>query len=128
MHFRRVDPVMYGAMRQMGELEEIYPKRPAEYFAALCSDIIGQQLSSKAADPIEQRFASLFPRKRVNAKYLLSVPEEWLRGAGMSWAKVRTLKDLAEKAESRQIPFANLAHMEDEQVIEELIRIKGIGR
>ena len=127
-HFRKVDPVLYQAMRQLKPLAEIEPRKPAEYFSALCSDIIGQQLSNKAAIPIEQRFIALFPRKRVSAKHLLNLSEEKIRGAGTSWAKVRSLKDLAEKTQSREIAFAKLLQMQDEEVIAELTKIKGIGR
>ena len=128
LHFQKVDPVMYTAMREIGPLEEIKPREPREYFSSLCSEIISQQLSSKAAVPIHQRFLSLFPRKKVSTKHLLSIPDEKVRGVGTSWAKVSFLKDLAEKTINKEVPFSKLPNLDDEAVIEELIKVKGIGR
>ena len=128
LHFQKVDPVMYIAMREIGPLEEIKPRDPREYFSSLCSEIISQQLSSKAAVPIEQRFLNLFPRKKVSTKHLLKLSDEEVRGVGTSWAKVRSLKDLAEKTVSKEVPFSKLPNLGDEAVIEELIKVKGIGR
>lgn len=128
LYFQKVDPVMYTAMREIGPLEEIKPRESREYFSSLCSEIISQQLSSKAAVPIEQRFLNLFPRKKVSTKHLLKLSDEEVRRVGTSWAKVRSLKDLAEKTANKEVPFSKLSNLDDEAVIEELIKVKGIGR
>jgi len=128
LHFQKVDPVLYATIKKIGPLEEIEPRDPREYFSSLCSDIISQQLSSKSAAPIEQRFLNLFPRKKVSTKHLLSIPDETVRGVGTSWAKVSSLKDLAEKTITKEVPFSKLPNLDDEAVIEELIKVKGIGR
>ena len=127
-HFRKVDSVLYQAAKMMSPLEEIVAKQPREYFADLCSEIIYQQLSDKAGNTIYNRFVALFPKKKVTATYLLQLPDEAIRNAGTSWAKVGFMKDLAQKTKNKEIAFAKLPEMQDEEVIEELRKIKGIGR
>jgi len=128
LYFQKVDPVLYATIKKVGTLEEITPRKPKEYFPSLCSEIISQQLSNKAAAPIHQRFLGLFPRKKVSTKHLLSIPDEKVRGVGTSWAKVSFLKDLAEKTVTKEVPFSKLPNLDDEEVIKELIKVKGIGR
>jgi len=123
-----VDPVMYGAAKRIGSLPEITPRKPREYFASLCVAIINQQLSNKAADSIEKRFTELFPRKRILPKPMLQLSGESLRNTGISWSKVRFMKDLAEKVDRRGVALSKLRHLGDEEVIQELTKVKGIGR
>ena len=51
-----------------------------------------------------------------------------LRGCGLSAAKLRAVRDLCARIESKSLPMARLARMDDERVIEELIEVRGIGR
>lgn len=119
---------MYGAARRVGSLPEITPRKPREYFASLCVEIINQQLSNKAADSIEKRFTELFPRKRILPDVVLQLSGESLRNTGVSWSKVQYIKDLAKKADSREVALSQLSHLGDEEVIQELTKVKGIGR
>lgn len=57
----------------------------------------------------------------------MQISDEEIRNAGTSWAKVRFLKDLAQKAERKEIAFARLPKLGDKEIIEELTKIKGIG-
>jgi 3-methyladenine DNA glycosylase/8-oxoguanine DNA glycosylase len=98
-------------------------------FEYLCRAIIYQQLSTKAAATIHGRLRDLFPRRRVSASLLLSMPDEALRGAGLSRAKVAAVKDLAAHAAARRLPTrTRMDRMDDEAVIETLTRVRGIGR
>ena len=92
--------------------------------------IIYQQLSGKAAGTIHGRVIDLFPTKRqVTPERLLKLKNEQLRGAGVSGGKTKALRDLARKAAAGEVPgFAKLRRMDDEEVIECLTAIHGIGR
>lgn len=127
-HFRKVDPVLFRAAASVGKLEIISPKKPKEYFAALCRNIISQQLGSGAASAILGRFQGLFPGKKPSAKRLASISLEQLRATGMSWAKAAYLKDAALRLEAGELRLSHLPKLSDEEVIIELTKIKGIGQ
>lgn len=93
----------------------------------MCRTIIGQQLAGKAASAIFKRFDDLFEGKITPNKILLIVPQQ-MRDVGLSWAKVRSIIDLATKVINKNISLDNLPNLEDEKVIEELIKVKGIGK
>ena len=94
---------------------------------SLCREIAGQQLAGRAADAIFNRFVNLFPNKEVNALKILKIPEQTLRKSGMSWAKVRAIKDLALKTKNKEVVLEKLGKIEDKDVILELTKVKGIG-
>lgn len=127
-HFKKVDPILYLAINRIGNIPIIKPRDPEEYLAALCREIILQQLSDKAGDAIYQRFLSLFPKGKVTLKYVLKLKDEQIRGVGPSWSKVSSIKDLALKVLKKELIFDNLHKLEDEKVIVELTKVKGIGR
>lgn len=98
-----------------------------DYFEHICGNIIGQQLSGTVADIIEERFTKAVGGK-VNPDAVLNTPDRKLRDCGMSWGKVSFLKDLALKTENGQLKTKKLASLPDEEVISELVAVKGIGR
>ncbi|MBP9719030.1 MAG: DNA-3-methyladenine glycosylase 2 family protein [Candidatus Levybacteria bacterium] len=126
-HFQKVDVILFAALEQTGGLEEI-SSRHTDYFVALCDEIVSQQLSGKVATVIFERFRKLFPKGNITAKAVLKLTHEQLRAVGMSNAKAKYIKDLAEKVVNQEISLDALVIMENEQVIEELTKIKGIGR
>src|SRR5438132_4226002 len=97
---------------------------------ALAESIAYQQLSGKAAATIWGRVRALYgKRKYLDPKVVLETPDEKLRGAGLSRSKVAALKDLAAKTIDGTVPTARaLAKMSDEEIIERLIQVRGIGR
>ena len=99
-------------------------------FDALAESIAYQQLSGKAAATIWGRVRALYgKRKYLDPKEVLKTPDRKLRGAGLSRAKVAALKDLAAKTIDGTVPTARaLAKMSDEEIIERLIQVRGIGR
>jgi DNA-3-methyladenine glycosylase II len=99
-------------------------------FDALAESIAYQQLSGKAAATIWRRVREIFPRKKyLDPKLVLETPDETFRAAGLSRSKVAALKDLAAKTLDGTVPSARkLARMSDEQIIERLITVRGIGR
>lgn len=126
-HFKKADPVLYKAYLELADQELMTIHVPTDHFSALSREILAQQLSSKVARVIFERFKNLFPKKKINSKYLLNIKHEALRATGMSNAKATFLKDLAEKVENKEISFMELKELDDEDVIRELVKVKGIG-
>ena len=98
-------------------------------FHVLCGSIIGQQLSSKAADTIQARIAvALGAGATFAPAHFLATEHEYLRGCGLSNAKARWLKALAEAAHGGTLSFKALRKLDDEAAIELLDALPGIGR
>jgi DNA-3-methyladenine glycosylase II len=99
-------------------------------FDALAESIAYQQLSGKAAATIWGRVRALYPRRKyLDPKLVLATPEGKLRAAGLSRSKVAAIKDLAAKTIDGTVPSARaLASMSDEEIVERLIQVRGIGR
>ena len=126
-HFKKVDPTLYAATHDRDWFEEIVRIPEKEYFRNICRTIVGQQLSGKAAHSIWKRFESLFPQKKVSPKKILLYSDEELRDAGMAYAKVYALKDLAEKVTNKTVRLKKLSTLDDQGVYDELIQVRGIG-
>ena len=95
---------------------------------ALCSSIISQQLSTKVASVIYQRFLHLFNKKNPSPADILSLPAEALRGIGLSNAKAGYVQNVCRFFIENKVTDARLHKMEDEELIQYLTQIKGIGR
>ena len=108
----------------------IEPNLKVRPFDALAESIAYQQLSGKAAATIWKRVRAIFPkRKFLDPKLVLETPDEKLRAAGLSRSKVAALKDLAAKTIEGTVPTGRaLAKMTDDEIIERLIQVRGIGR
>jgi DNA-3-methyladenine glycosylase II len=100
--------------------------RPDPY-EALARAIVGQQLSTKAAGSIWERLIEPFGGSFPPPAELIATEPQSLREAGLSWAKVGFLRDLAERIENGELNLQRLAQLPDEDVVAELIQIKGIG-
>jgi DNA-3-methyladenine glycosylase II len=101
--------------------------RPDAY-EALIRAIVGQQLSTKAARTIWARVLELFDGKTPSPEQVIAADPEALRGAGLSWSKVSYVRDLAERVADGELDLDRLPELPDEEVIEELTAIKGIGQ
>jgi len=101
--------------------------RPNAY-EALARAIVGQQLSTKAARSIWARVTELFGGGTPSPGDLIAVEPEKLREAGLSWSKVGFLKDLAEQVDAGRLDLDRLSRLSDDDVVAELVQIKGIGR
>ncbi|MBI2009749.1 MAG: DNA-3-methyladenine glycosylase 2 family protein [Candidatus Chisholmbacteria bacterium] len=131
-HFRKIDPIIYSVMKDLDFSDWLKPrvaKRTARgYFAALCREIIGQQLSGKVADIILTRFKGLSKSKIIKPQDVLKLSDQKLRDVGMSWAKVKYVKDLALQISSRSLNLHTVPYLSDEEVVHKLTQVKGIGR
>jgi len=98
-----------------------------DHYGELVSSIVGQQLSTKAAYSIWQRVLALFDGNMPAPEQLLAIDDQKLRDAGLSWAKVRYVKDLAMHILDGRLDLEHAATTPNEQLIEQLTAVKGIG-
>lgn len=98
-----------------------------EPFPALVRTITAQQISTKAAATIHGRLVALMPRG-VNPSALLDLTDAQMREAGLSRQKTAYLRDLATKVHSGELPVHSLHELDDEAVIEAIVKVKGLGR
>ena len=99
------------------------------YFEAIVEAIVSQQLSIKAADTIFARFAALTPgRTFPKPREIIKIPVAKMRTCGLSKMKVSFIKDLARKTLDGSLNFKTIGTLSDEEVIEHLTSVKGIGR
>lgn len=125
-HFTAIDPIIAAVIENM-QLEFREPLTDhTKYFAALCRTIVGQQLSGKAADTIHGRFLDLVESEPTPEK-IIALEGQQLRDRGLSWSKISYMKDLAAKTASGELDLAALPNLEDQAVIEALVKVKGIG-
>jgi DNA-3-methyladenine glycosylase II len=94
----------------------------------LCASIMSQQLSTKVADVIYNRFLALYGKKEPTPQQILDTPSETLRSIGLSNAKVSYVKNVAQFEIEMGMDHKKLNKMENEDVIEYLTQIKGVGR
>lgn len=116
------DPVMARLTTAVGDVSVGVE---SDRFSALASAIVGQQLSTAAAATIWKRFASLGP---VEPEAILALEETAMRSVGLSGAKVRYVRDLAEHVATGRLDLAALDCMPDDEVIAQVCRVKGVGR
>jgi DNA-3-methyladenine glycosylase II len=122
--FLRRDPILGKIIDSIGDYSL---RRRNRHFAVLVESIISQQLATSAAQAIFKRFRNLYP-KFPTASQILATRKSRLRSVGLSGMKVEYLKDLARNVEEGKIKIRLLSKMSDEDVIELLTRVKGIGR
>ncbi|MCB9654510.1 MAG: methylated-DNA--[protein]-cysteine S-methyltransferase [Deltaproteobacteria bacterium] len=126
-HLRAQDPVIRRVIDEVGPFT-LTRNRTDSVFMALAEAIVYQQLTGKAAATIFGRVKALFPKKPTPSALLLC-PDASLRAAGLSAAKTLALKDLADKTASGALPtLAKIERMDDEDIIEKLTTVRGIGR
>lgn len=99
------------------------------YFEDMVSSIVGQQLSGKAAKTIFTRVKTLLTKgKIITPESVIRAKDDKLRERGMSWSKVSYVKDLAKKVKMGGVDIGKLNKLTDDQIIDELTKVKGIGR
>jgi DNA-3-methyladenine glycosylase II len=119
------DPIMQGLADRL-PLPPPSPHR--DPYVYLLRSIISQQLSTRVADVIHERFLNLFPDRYPAAPLLRDMPAETLRAAGLSGQKTAYLKNIAAFHLATPIDAAHLDALPDEEVIRHLTQIKGVGR
>ena len=119
------DPVLARLIDRIGPCT-LQPKGESDLFQALLRSIIFQQLHGKAATAIHARVVALMPQS--SAESLHALPDEFLRGAGLSANKLLAVRDLAAKTLDGTVPpITVVAKLSDDALIECLTRVRGIG-
>jgi 3-methyladenine DNA glycosylase/8-oxoguanine DNA glycosylase len=128
-HLSEADPRLGELIRQAGPFT-MRPDRAQSLFAALMRSIVYQQLTGKAASTILGRVVrTCGPGRFPTPRQVLSVSVERLREAGLSANKAAAVHDLAAKTLDGTVPsLARVRRMEDEEIIERLTQVRGIGR
>jgi DNA-3-methyladenine glycosylase II len=94
----------------------------------LMASIISQQLSTKVAAIIFDRFLALYPGKKPTIQKVLDTSEETLRGIGISYAKIKYIYAVANFCQVHTITDKKLAQLPDEAIIDLLVQINGVGK
>jgi DNA-3-methyladenine glycosylase II len=102
-------------------------KQNKKVYLHLCGSIMSQQLSTKVADVIWNRFLALYD-KHPTPEQIAETPFATLRGIGLSNAKVSYIQNVARFAIEQGMEWKQLQKMTDEEVTQHLIQIKGVGR
>jgi methylated-DNA-[protein]-cysteine S-methyltransferase len=129
-HLREADPALARVIDAIGPFR-LRRKETQSLFVALAEAIVYQQLHGKAAAAIFARLCALFPRARTGPtpRQILRAADEKLRGAGLSQAKLLSLRDLAERTLKGEIPTLEEVHLlSDDDIVERLSTVRGIGR
>jgi len=123
------DPVMRRLMAVHGPCR-LVPGTRRSPFQSLVQAVAHQQLNGTAAGTILGRFKKLFPGRRFpRPEDLAGVTDEQIRACGFSFAKIRALRDIAEKALSGVVPASRqIAQLPDEEIIARLTAVRGVGR
>jgi DNA-3-methyladenine glycosylase II len=127
-HLAGVDPVMKRIIRRVGPCT-LAPRR--DYFVVLCKSIFTQQISTRIATILYGRFSDHFPRRRPTPHLVLRVltgDDAVAKRCGLSKQKRSYLLDLARHFADGEIPTRQIPRMSDEEIIQSLVRVKGIGR
>jgi 3-methyladenine DNA glycosylase/8-oxoguanine DNA glycosylase len=127
-HLSAADPKLAALIVQVGPCTIEIPHH-FSIFYSLAHSITYQQLAGSAAKAIFGRVEALFPKGRMTPKALLELDDAVLRAAGLSQNKLLALRDLAAKCLDGTVPTKRkLATMEDEEIIERISQVRGIGR
>ncbi len=124
-HFKLADPILAKVIQQVGPIT-LKPQR--NRFQTLVQSILSQQISMHAARAIRLRLAKRLEPNGIRPDAILRLSVEQLREIGLSRPKAGYVLDLAQKCADGTVPLSRLGRMTDENVIEQLIQIKGIGR
>jgi DNA-3-methyladenine glycosylase II len=128
------DPTMGALIERVGKidietrLKRRSEERPPDAYGALLRAIVGQQLSTKAARTIYLRVVDLFGGTTPTPEQLLDAKEEDLRACGLSGRKTEYVRDLAAHVLSGELELDRLDKLGDEEVIEEIVAVRGLGR
>jgi len=124
-HLRAADPVLAGLIDRFGGLEfSIDP----DLWRAVVGSIVGQQLSVAAARTIRSRIAALGGDHHPTPAQIVGISDETLRGCGLSRAKVSYVRDAARAWLDGDVRPDEIATLADEDVIEKLTSVRGVGR
>ena len=121
-HLKAACPKLAVVIDEAGILHRAVKPEP---FAALVSSIVSQQISVKAADTIFERIENLVGQMR--AENFLTKTAQELQACGLSFRKAGYIRGICEAVVSGELDFEQLEQLTDQEVITELVKLKGIG-
>jgi 3-methyladenine DNA glycosylase/8-oxoguanine DNA glycosylase len=122
-HLKKSDPILRAIIERVGACRMEFGE---PVFHSLAEAIVYQQLNGKAAVTIFKRFTDL-AGDPVTAEGIAKLTAEQMRSVGLSKQKSSYLRDMAERAMRGELDFTRLPQMTDEEVIEHLTQVKGVG-
>ncbi len=127
-HLTKSDKVLGRLIRRVGPCE-LKPRRDHTPFRSLVQAVAHQQLNGTAANTILGRVKALYPGRRFpEPEHLLETPDERLRAAGLSRAKVASIKDIAAKTREGTVPASiAIKKLSDAEIVSRLTVIRGVG-
>jgi DNA-3-methyladenine glycosylase II len=125
-HFAKVDPKLLAVLETVKLSDWFEDRSSDDHFYNLTRNIIYQQLAGRAAATIFGRFQQLVGE--IKPEIVSRFEDQSFRDVGLSWAKAKYVKDLASKVLSGEVVLSNLETLDNESVIAELTKVKGIGR
>ena len=128
-HLAAVDPVMAQLILEHGH-HKLEPETRRSPFQSLVQAVAHQQLHGAAATTILTRFKKLFPKRKFpRAEDLANVTDEQIRACGFSFAKIRAIRDIAEKTLSGVVPSPReIMKLSDDEIVARLTEVRGVGR
>ena len=123
-HLKTVDPVISKLIDQAGPFTM---KLDRNRFGMLVRSILSQQISTKAARSIRLRLDELLKPDGLSAEAIVKRTDEELRSVGLSRQKVSSLRDLSSRVLDERLRLDRIGRLSDEDAINELIQVKGIG-
>src|ERR1700685_1528699 len=128
-HLSKNDPVMKRLIREHG-LCALMPESHRSPFQSLVQAVAHQQLNGTAANTILTRFKKNFPgRKFPRPEDLAKVSDAQIRVCGFSFAKIKSIRDIAEKTLSGVIPTSReIVKLSDDEIVARLTEVRGVGR
>lgn len=122
------DPLMRRLIKQHGPCA-LEPQTKRQPYESLVRAIAHQQLHAKAAEAILGRLIAALPGKFPKPDDLLNVSETKIRACGFSQSKIAALRDIALQTQNGVVPTrAQIAKLSDEEIVERLTQIRGVGR
>ena len=128
-HLSKRDPVLRRLIREHGKCA-LAPEKRRSPFQSLVQAVAHQQLNGTAANTILARFKKLFPRRKFpRPEDLANVTDEQIRACGFSFAKIKSIRDIAEKTLSGVIPSSRkIMKLSDDEIVARLTEVRGVGR
>jgi DNA-3-methyladenine glycosylase II len=125
-YLKRADPVLANIIERVGP-NRYGANGAGSHLDALVRSIVSQQLSTSAASTIHSRLLALVGVPNPLPEQWLALNDPDMRAAGLSRQKIAYIRDLARHVQDGELPMAKLHEMSDDEVIEALTRVKGIG-